>query len=116
MATKSGWTVGFASKAVEREMLDQPESIRADFMQIRQTIEEDGLHKLSSQHKKKIQGDIWEMRLSGDGVIARNLYLKWMGRRVIIVHVFTKKKQHIGQRHIKLALKRAREYEHAQTR
>ncbi|MCG8625829.1 MAG: type II toxin-antitoxin system RelE/ParE family toxin [Proteobacteria bacterium] len=116
MATKSGWTVGFASKAALREMLDQPESIQADFMQIRQTIEEDGLHKLSSHHKKKIQGDIWEMRLTGEGVIARSLYLKWMGRSAIIVHVFTKKKQHIEQRHIKLALKRAKEFENAQKR
>ena len=116
MATKSGWTVGYASKAVRKEMEKQHESIQADFLSVKQTIENQGLDEVSHKLKEKIREGLWEMRLTGDGVIARSLYLKRMGRRVIIVHVFTKKKQHIEQRHIKLALKRAKEFDHAQTR
>lgn len=116
MATKSGWTVGYASKAVRKEMRQQPEAIQADFSQVRQMIEDKGLHRVSSRYKKLVRGKIWEMRLTGRDVIARALYLKRMGTRVIIVRVFTKKTPHIPIHEIELALKRAKEFENAEQR
>ena len=113
MATKSGWTVGFASKAVRKEMLGQHESIRADFFRIRRTIENEGFDAIPNKHKERIRSDLWEMRLTGKGVIARALYLKKMGRRVIIVCMFKKDTPKIERRYIQLALKRAKEFDNA---
>ena len=112
MATKSGWTVEVMSGAAQKEMQAQPESIQADFFRVSQMIEDVGPYKIPRHYRKKIEDDIWEIRLKGRDTIARALYLKWVGMRVIVVHVFTKKKQHIDRRHIELARKRARELEY----
>ena len=116
MATKSGWTVGYANKAALREMLGMPKLIRANFTQIRRVIETEGLHKLPYNDKKYLGNDLWELRLTGKKVISRALYLKWEGSRVIILRVFIKKKQHTERHHIKIALQRAKEFENAQRR
>ena len=113
MATKSGWTVGYISKAALREMLAQPDSIRANFARIRRTIENEGLDEVPHKRKDKIKGKLWEMRLTGKGVIARVLYLQKIGRRVIIVCVFKKDTPKIERRYIQLALQRAKEFENA---
>ena len=116
MATKSGWVVEFVNKATYRELVKQPESIQADFFRIKRTIETEGLDDVPDKRKEKIRGELWELRLTGKKFIARALYLKKMGNRVIIVCVFKKDTPKIEYRYIQLALKRAKEYDHAQTR
>ncbi|MCG8623265.1 MAG: type II toxin-antitoxin system RelE/ParE family toxin [Proteobacteria bacterium] len=116
MATKSGWTVEYVSKAVEKEMLIQHKSIKVDFLRIKHTIETEGLDAVSHKLKEKIGKNLWEMRLTGEKVIARALYLRKIGSRVIIVCVFKKDTPKIEHRYIQLALKRAKEFENAQTR
>ena len=112
MPIHSGSRVFFLGLA-RREMDDQPESIQADFARLERIIENEGLHKLSSRQKKQVQGDIWELRLTGKDTIARALYLKVVGRRVMILLVFTKKGPKDLRRHIKTALKRAKEVRNA---
>ena len=116
MATKSGWIVGYASKAVRREMRQQPKPIRTKFERIFGVIEREGLDEIPRKYKEKIRDDLWEMRVSGPDTIARSLYLKRDGTRVIIVRVFEKKTRKIERHHIDIALQRAKEYDHAQQR
>jgi phage-related protein len=58
---------------------------------------------------KHLEGQIWEMRLKGRDGIARALYVTAIGKRVVVVRVFTKKTQKTPHREIELALRRARE-------
>ncbi|MCG8623269.1 MAG: type II toxin-antitoxin system RelE/ParE family toxin [Proteobacteria bacterium] len=111
MAYSSGWTVRYASKAVRREMRQQPESIRTKFDHIFGVIERKGLDEIPNKYKEKIREGLWEMRVSGRDAIARSLYLKRDGMRVIIVCVFKKDTPKIEHRYIQLALQRAKEYD-----
>lgn len=60
-------------------------------------------------HVKHLRGSIWEMRMKGKDGISRALYVTAVGRRVVVVRVFTKKAQKAPAREIELALKRAKE-------
>ena len=103
------WTVRFISKTARREMEDQPESIQARFLQVTFMIESEGLDKLPWHYKKLLRDGIWEMRLRGRDTFVRALYLKAVGRRVMILHVFAKKSRKTPRGKIELALKRAKE-------
>ena len=114
MATKSGWTIGYANEATRKEMWQQPESVQAYFARIRTRIEDKGLDNIPHKYKEKVEDDIWEMRLRGKDTQARTLYLQWVGKRVIILVVFTKKSPKIRRRYIRLAQQRAKEFKNAE--
>ncbi|MCG8626588.1 MAG: type II toxin-antitoxin system RelE/ParE family toxin [Proteobacteria bacterium] len=113
MATKSGWTIEYF-RIAKKEMRKEPDLIQAKFARIFALIEDKGYDKAPSLDIKKLTDKIWELRVWGRGTTSRALYLLFVGRRVIILHVFTKKKQHTEQHHIELALQRAKEFENAE--
>ena len=113
MTTKSGWVVEVPLKATQREIRGLPKSLRADLANIRRVIENKGFDEIPHKLKEKVEDDLWEMRLRSRDGIARALYLKKVGRRVIIVYVFIKKKAKIDRHHINIALQRAKEIDHA---
>ena len=90
-------------------MAAQPRDIRASFERITHLIVEHGLERLRAPYVKHLEGAVWEMRLHGKDGIARAAYVTATGRRVVVVHVFTKKTQKTPRREINLALKRAKE-------
>ncbi len=51
------------------------------------------------------------MRLKGRSGIARAVYVAAIGKRIVIVHVFTKKTEKTPRQEIEIALKRAKEVE-----
>jgi phage-related protein len=58
---------------------------------------------------KHLQGPLWEMRMKGKSGIARAVYVTAVGKRVIVVHIFTKKTEKTPRHEIEIALKRAKE-------
>lgn len=58
---------------------------------------------------KHLEGKLWELRLSGRDSIARVFYVTAMGKRVVVVRVFTKKTEKTPRAEIELAIRRARE-------
>ena len=115
MATKSGWTVGYFSDAVRKEVLKLPKPLRAKFDSVRDTILDKGLDELPWDYIKSLRGEkgLWELRLKKSGMIARAIYLQWVGKRVIILVVFNKKSQHIPKHILQLARQRAKEVRNA---
>ncbi|MCG8624997.1 MAG: type II toxin-antitoxin system RelE/ParE family toxin [Proteobacteria bacterium] len=111
MASKSGWVVSFFSDAVHKEMRKLPDSVREDFDAVRKVIEDDGLGEVPSHYIKKLKGPgkLWELRLTGRDGIARAIYVKRVGVRIIILVVFEKKSQGIPKHILRLARKRGRE-------
>ncbi|MCG8621524.1 MAG: type II toxin-antitoxin system RelE/ParE family toxin [Proteobacteria bacterium] len=113
MASKSGWTVGYANEAVRKEMWQQPKLVQSRFDKIRARIQDNGLDAISPKYKEKVEDDIWELRWRGKDTIVRSLYLQWVGKRVIILVVFTKKTPKIPKHILQLARRRAKEVRNA---
>jgi phage-related protein len=105
------WTVEFLDEDVRDQLTAQPADIRASFRRIVELIGAVGLEKVREPYVKHLEGPLWEMRMKGKDGIARAAYITAKGRRVVVVHVFTKKTQKTTRRDIETALRRAKEVE-----
>ena len=101
------WTVETLNEIVDAELEALPEDMRARLSRIANLIEEVGLEHVAEPHVKRLEGRLWELRLSGRSGISRALYVTAAGRRVVIVRVFLKKTEKTPRREIELALARA---------
>ena len=101
------WAVETLNETVDAELEALPEDMRARLSRIANLIEEVGLEHVAEPHVKRLEGRLWEMRLSGRSGISRALYVTAAGRRVVIVRVFVKKTEKTPRREIELALSRA---------
>ena len=68
-----------------------------------------GLERMREPYVRHLDGPVWEMRMRGKDGIARAAYVTAVGRRVVVVHVFSKKTQKSARRDIDIALRRAKE-------
>ena len=105
------WTVEFLDEDVRDQLTAQPADIRASFRRIVELIGAVGLEKVREPYVRHLEGPLWEMRMKGKDGIARAAYVTAKGRRVVVVHVFTKKTQKTPRRDIETALRRAKEVE-----
>jgi phage-related protein len=105
------WTVEFLDGDIRDQLTAQPADIRASFRRIVELIGAVGLEKVREPYVKHLEGPLWEMRMKGKDGIARAAYIAAKGRRVVVVHVFTKKTQKTTRRDIETALRRAKEVE-----
>jgi phage-related protein len=83
--------------------------MQSHFQRIAELIRSQGLERVREPYVKHLEGALWEMRLKGRSGIARAVYVTAIGKRVVVVHVFTKKTQKTPRHEIERALKRARE-------
>lgn len=104
-------TVEFLDEEVKAALDALPVDIRASFQRIVELIQEHGLERVREPYIKRLEGALWEMRMKGRSGIARAVYVTAVGRRIVVVHVFTKKTQKTQRRELTLALKRAKEVE-----
>jgi len=87
-----------------------PSSIRADYRRISLLIKEYGPN-MRMPHTKAMGGGLFEMRPKGWDGIGRALYCYLQGKKIIILHVFIKKKQTTPLKELKVARKRLQEIE-----
>ena len=105
------WVGSFLDEQVKASLDALPEEIQSSFRRIAELIHVYGLERIREPYVKHLEGPLWEMRLRGGGGIARACYVTAIGKRVVVVHVFTKKTQKTPRREILKALKRAKEVE-----
>lgn len=74
------WTVETLNPTVDAELHQLPSDMRARFVHISRLIEEFGLERVREPHVKHLQGQLWEMRLTGRDGISRALYVTATGR------------------------------------
>lgn len=103
------WIVEFLDETVFEEMQCQPNDIKAKFEHIVKLIQATGLAQVHEPYIKHLEGELWEMRMKGRDTIARAIYVTALEKRVVVVRVFTKKKQKTPRREIELARKRAKD-------
>lgn len=103
------WTVHFVDQDVQADLQAMPVDIRASFARIVELIQTHGLERVHEPYVKHLEGKLWEMRMKGRDGIARAVYVTATGKRIMVVHVFTKRTQRTPRREIDIALKRAGE-------
>ena len=103
------WSVEFLDESVLAEMQAQPNDIKAKFEHIVRLVQANGLERVREPYIKHLEGKLWEMRMKGKDTIARAIYVTAVGRRIVVVRVFTKKSQKTPRREIETALARAKE-------
>jgi phage-related protein len=103
------WRVEILNETVAAEIAALPADMQARFLRLADRIVTAGLESLGEPHVKHLEGKLWELRLKGRDGIARALYVTTIGRRVVVVRAFVKKKQRTPRTEIELALRRARE-------
>ena len=103
------WSVEFLDEDVFAEMQAQPRDVRAKFEHVVRLVQANGLERVREPYIKHLEGKLWEMRLKGRDTIARAIYVTAVGKRIVIVRIFTKKTQKTPRREIKIALDRAKE-------
>ena len=103
------WSVEYLDKDVFAEMEAQPRDIRAKFEHIVRLVQANGLERIHEPYIKHLEGKLWEMRMKGRDTIARAIYVTTVGKRIVVVRVFTKKTQKTPRREIETALERAKE-------
>jgi phage-related protein len=103
------WSIVFLDEAVQAELDALPPDFRASFERITGLIQTFGLERVHEPYIKHLEDRLWEMRLRGREGIARAIYVTAIGRRVVVVRVFTKKTQKTPRREIELARQRAKE-------
>lgn len=103
------WRVEYLNQTVLAEAGALPVDQRARLQRIIELIQVQGLERVREPHVKHLDGQLWEMRVSGKSGIARAVYVTAIGKRVVIVRVFVKKTQKTPRPEIELALKRAKE-------
>ena len=80
-------------------------SIKAKAFRILLNLEEYGLQAIIPHIKKLTGTTLWEIRLLGKKS-ARILYATLVGKKVLLLHAFYKKKQKTPKKEIKIALNR----------
>lgn len=105
------WSVETLDKRVDRELSKLSRDLYARFLWVADLLEELGAGAVGMPHVKSLsgEGNLWEMRLHGRDGIARAIYIKASGRRLIVVHVFQKKTQKTPKKALETARKRAKE-------
>lgn len=100
------WIVEFLDEDVEALFLALPPDMQAHLQRIIDLVISQGLERVREPYVKHLEGALWEMRLKGRSGIARAVYVTAIGRRIVIVHIFTKK---TPRHEIETAYRRARE-------
>jgi phage-related protein len=103
------WIVEFLDEDVKAALDALSVEIRASFQRIVELIQSQGLERVREPYVKHLEGPLWEMRMKGRSGIGRAVYVTAVGKRIVVVHVFTKKTQKTPRREIEAALRRAKE-------
>jgi phage-related protein len=101
--------VQFLDEDAQAALSALPADMRASFARIVELIQAHGLERIREPYVKHLEGKLWKMRMKGRDGIARAAYVTAVGRRVVVVHVFTKKTRKTPRREIEIALAKAKE-------
>lgn len=99
------WAVEFFSPRVEAEILAMPAGLLARFVRYAERLEVFG-PDLGMPHSRAMGGGLFELRLRASEGISRVFYCVVSGRRIVMLHVFTKKTQRTPARELEVARKR----------
>lgn len=102
------WEFIYYSSRVERDLLDLPAELLAEFMAMRDLMTEKGPN-LGMPYTKAMGDGLFEMRLSAKNNIARVFYCAIVKHQILVLSSFIKKTKTTPDRELRLARKRIKE-------
>lgn len=102
------WIIDYYSEEVRLEIEALPADIRASYTRLTELLEEFGID-LRMPHSRAMGGGLFELRPRGREGIARVFYCMKVGKRIIMLHSFIKKRQETPKRELDIARRRQKE-------
>ena len=102
------WSVAFYSPALEEDILGLPAGFLARFVRYAERMEYFG-PDLGMPHTRAMGDGLFELRLRAAEGIARVFYCTLAGRRIMMLHQFTKKSDRTPPRELVVARRRMKE-------
>ncbi len=102
------WEIKYYSQKLENEILKLPSGLLARYLRLTDLLTEFGSN-LGLPHTKKIEKELFELRVKGNEGIARVFFCTKVGRKIIMLHSFIKKSQKTPKKEIEIARKRRKE-------
>jgi len=106
------WTITYYSESVQNEILAMPAGFLARFLKYTDRMELYG-PDLGMPHTRSMGEGLFELRLKAAEGIARVFYCTMIGKRIIMLHQFTKKTEKTPPRELATARRRWREVKNA---
>ncbi len=103
------WTVETLNDVVDEELNALHPTFKAKFLHIAEMLESLGPHKVREPYVKHLDEKLWEIRLKAQPGIARAIYVTAVGKRIVVLHAFVKKRQKTPRASIELARQRMKE-------
>lgn len=103
------WAVEVLNATVAAEIAELPRDMGARLARLIGVIQDFGFQALPRDSVKHLDGQLWELRMTGRDGISRAIYVTATGQRVVIVRVFVKKTQKTPRRELDIARQRAKE-------
>ena len=106
------WTITYYSELVQNEILALPAGFLARFLRYTNRIELYG-PDLGMPHTRAMGEGLFELRLKAAEGIARVFYCTMIGKRIVMLHQFTKKTDKTPPRELAIARRRLKEVKDA---
>jgi phage-related protein len=108
------WAITYYSESVQADILALPAGLLARYLRYADRMEVYG-PDLGMPHTRAMRGGLFELRLKASEGIARVLYCTMVGKRIMILHQFTKKTKKTPLKELALARRRMKEVKDADT-
>ncbi|MDP1891371.1 MAG: type II toxin-antitoxin system RelE/ParE family toxin [Gemmatimonadaceae bacterium] len=106
------WTITYYSDTIQAEILAMPAGFLARFLRYSDRMETYG-PDLGMPHTRAMGNGLFELRLKAAEGIARLFYCTMVGKKIVILHQFTKKTDKTPTRDISTAKRRMKEIKDA---
>lgn len=108
------WAIVYYSEALQEEILAMPAGFLGRYLRYTDRMEVYG-PDLGMPHTRAMGDGLFELRLKAPEGIARVLYCTLVGRKIMVLHQFIKKKDRTPLKELNTARRRMKEAKHAHT-
>lgn len=108
------WSIHYYSDAVQAEVLAMPAGFVARYFRYADRMELFG-PDLGMPHTRAMGRGLFELRIKAVEGIARVFFCAIAGRRIMVLHLFTKKSEKTPPRELRIAMRRMKEVINAQS-
>jgi len=106
------WTITYYSESIQNEILALPAGFLARYLRYTDRMEVYG-PDLGMPHTRAMGEGLFELRLKAAEGIARVFYCTIVGKKIVILHQFTKKSEKTPPRELTVARRRLKEVKNA---
>ncbi|MFZ4860026.1 MAG: type II toxin-antitoxin system RelE/ParE family toxin [Desulfuromonadaceae bacterium] len=106
------WTITYYNDSVQEEILAMQPGFLGRYLRYSDRMEVYG-PDLGMPHTRAMGDGLFELRLKAAEGIARVFYCTMVGRKIVMLHQFTKKSDKTPPRELETAQRRMKEYKNA---